>query len=447
MALITQKNRLAPLILLVWCGAAFCQHWYKSTTTGGASYISILITDKSVLYAGTWGSGVFYSIDKGTTWKPMNEGLTNKYIYTLLSTDNVLFAGTEGDGVFKYTTGKRKWESVNRGLHNKVIFSLAERNGVLFAAAWIKGIYRSHDGGNTWIPSGDGLENNVVYTLNTSDSILYAGTASNGVYQSKDNGITWKTTGLSGKSILCILPIQNKVWFGTWKSGIYCYNEGTEKWEIVSLIPGEPVRSFVFKRNTQTAYCAKRSIGVYHSVDFGISCTYTGLAGYDVFSLAALDDRIIAGTWGNGLFIRKDTDTAWANICKALDGSFYSETAKAKKKERAFMQKNRRIEKLHMPMIKMHPAEMDDFSKGRIICAHTCNPGKLQVCYIVKNDGKVSVGISDYSGRLQKENVTIVKGGEKQKISFCADGLTPGIYYITLRTLVDKETIPVVHVK
>ena len=56
-----------------------------------------------VVYAGSAASGVYVSTDGGTSWARMNDGLRNRDVRTLaLSADGrVLYAGTYGEGVFR----------------------------------------------------------------------------------------------------------------------------------------------------------------------------------------------------------------------------------------------------------------------------------------------------------------------------------------------------------
>src|SRR5205814_6449544 len=60
----------------------------------------------SILYAGTYGAGVFTSSDAGVTWNALSDGLTNLYVRALAldprEPTNV-YAGTDGTGVFALT--------------------------------------------------------------------------------------------------------------------------------------------------------------------------------------------------------------------------------------------------------------------------------------------------------------------------------------------------------
>jgi hypothetical protein len=55
--------------------------------------------DPDILYAGTFGGGVFKSTDGGNSWIAVNTGLTNSYILSLAIdpvNPNILYAGSAG---------------------------------------------------------------------------------------------------------------------------------------------------------------------------------------------------------------------------------------------------------------------------------------------------------------------------------------------------------------
>ncbi len=63
-------------------------------------------TSPGIVYAGTWGYGVYVSEDGGSTWTPLNEGLENLYITKLAVSETepkMLYAGTDYGGVWSTT--------------------------------------------------------------------------------------------------------------------------------------------------------------------------------------------------------------------------------------------------------------------------------------------------------------------------------------------------------
>ena len=433
------------IIILICIINLSAQPWNREVITGGASYISKLTFDNSVIYAATWGSGVYYSRDKGSSWKPMNKGLTNQYIYTLIAVGKSLLAGTEGGGVYKCSKKKKVWWPSIRGLGGNVVFSLVEKDGVLLAATWQKGLFRSLDGGNSWKISSKGLGSSVIYTVHASKNSFYAGASKNGAYISKDEGVTWENIGLAGMSILCIHSLDSVVLFGTWKHGVFRLQENTGEWEKIEGAFGESVKSVAYKEGDGSLYCAKRMMGIYKSGDYGETWNYIGLAGQDVFSIAALHDRIITGTWGNGVFTLRDGNTEWNNTYKALNGRKinYSE----KKAEDVPVESYNKPSVAEKSPLAGTQRDVHELSKSHITLVKTCYSGRLVVCYKVKNGGKVSLSLYDHRGKVRKEKVLVVEGEKVQETSFCTEALKNGIYFISLHTLVDRRVVAVMHLK
>ena len=83
------------------------------TTTGPFTKVIKAVTfspgDTSVVFAGTFGWGVFKSTDGGAGWVSRKSGLTNTYVRSLLALSSMtVFCGTN-DGVFKSTNGGTAW--------------------------------------------------------------------------------------------------------------------------------------------------------------------------------------------------------------------------------------------------------------------------------------------------------------------------------------------------
>lgn len=69
-------------------------------------YVKTLETWNTVIFAGTDGGGVFFSLDTAKTWKPLNDGLFNFSISSLKVQNITLYAGTHGNGIFKMNLEK-----------------------------------------------------------------------------------------------------------------------------------------------------------------------------------------------------------------------------------------------------------------------------------------------------------------------------------------------------
>ncbi len=175
-----------------------------------------------------WGSGVYKSLDGGTTWQ--NMGLPNsEHIGKILvdpRNSNVVYVAAEGPlwssggdrGLYKTSDGGATWQQVlsideNTGVTD-IEFHPSNPN-VLYAAAYQRrrhtwsllgggpnsGIYKSTDNGATWrkvktgLPSGDVGKIGLAVTP-ASPNLVYATVEANekerGFYRSQDEGESWE---------------------------------------------------------------------------------------------------------------------------------------------------------------------------------------------------------------------------------------------------------------
>ncbi len=77
--------------------------------------------------------GVFLSTDSGTSWIPVNAGLTSADIWSLAVNDTYLFAATYGGGVFLSTNNGGGWTKVTTDVASKNATALAFSGTNLFA--------------------------------------------------------------------------------------------------------------------------------------------------------------------------------------------------------------------------------------------------------------------------------------------------------------------------
>ncbi len=78
--------------------------WTATSFTRDTRALAIDPSDARVIYAGTYGSGVWVSTDAGATWTELNAGLTCNRVLSLVARGNpspMLLAGTEGGAVFR----------------------------------------------------------------------------------------------------------------------------------------------------------------------------------------------------------------------------------------------------------------------------------------------------------------------------------------------------------
>ncbi len=159
----------------------------------------------SRVYAGTWGGGVFRSLDGGANWTRINQGLTNLVVTCVavnpVNPSNVLVGTFEG-GIFWSTNGGDSWASSNVGLLDYRVWALAidpQQPNTVYAGTQEEGIFRSTNGGGSWAQRSSGLGSMDIYSLvvdPTDSSRIYAGSHQGSSYRSENGGNSW--TSLSG---------------------------------------------------------------------------------------------------------------------------------------------------------------------------------------------------------------------------------------------------------
>ncbi len=188
--------------------------------------VHALASKSGVIYAGTWGFGVYISSDNGTTWTQLNNGFGGFLTIQTLSVagSGDIFAGTIGGGIFKLAYGTTTWTKVA----NQNVWSLGSTSTTIFAGTYGDGLYRSLDGGKTWTKLTS-LGVTFVYSISAdAGNKIYLSSITSGVQVSSDDGNTWSDLGLNyaGVSSVIANPNSNNVFVGTKSGSIYKSSDG-----------------------------------------------------------------------------------------------------------------------------------------------------------------------------------------------------------------------------
>jgi photosystem II stability/assembly factor-like uncharacterized protein len=284
---------------------------------GTVTALATLPDQTDLIYAGSWGSGVFKSVDHGDTWTFASHGLTNLFVYSLAidpTNPDIVYAGTYYDGVYKTVDGGDNWTQVSDGLNDSaVVYVLAvnpENPEILFAGTrgdnndntsycsgtiynWGGGVFRSANGGASWTQVDGGQACGYVYGMAidpTDADIVYVASHEKGVLKSTDGGLTfsYKNTGLSDlatRTIVVDPDVPSRLFVSSWHGGaVFISNNSGTSWSTVN----------------------------------------SGISGYNVFKLGLDPDyrsssncAALYGTvWGsgNGLIRSLNCGSTWANL-------------------------------------------------------------------------------------------------------------------------------------
>ena len=167
--------------------------------------------DPDIVYAGTYGAGIYVSRDGGQTWTPSSQGLGKGTVGSIAidpNDPNIVYAGLfDQGGVFRSTDGGQSWEAANTGLDLDSAWdwgALVEVDRAdsqrLYYSGCSDGLYLSTDGGQSWRQQGGHCPMIVDFAVDPADAKhLYAAShapASSGcragVFETTDGGQTWK---------------------------------------------------------------------------------------------------------------------------------------------------------------------------------------------------------------------------------------------------------------
>ncbi len=314
--------------------------WTSGGPYGGEVYaLAINPTTPSTLYAGTYGAGVFKSIDSGGTWAATNTGLTTSYVRGLAIdplTPSTLYATTFGAaGVFRSIDSGATWAAANTGLTGLFVNALAinPATPATLYAGTSAGVFKSTDSGGAWAAVNTGLNSLNVSSLAINPltpATLYAGTHSfGGVFKSTDSGGTWAAAGLTNLSSVLALAINPEtpttlyvgLDFGVFKS---IDSGGT--W--VKSGPNRQVNALAINPSTPATLYAGTNDGIFKSIDSGgtwatvdTGLTNPGLTNPIIQVLAinpSAPATLYAGMIGGGVFKTINSGGTWAPATTGL---------------------------------------------------------------------------------------------------------------------------------
>lgn len=208
---------------------------WRSIGMGGGGWFTTITIDTlnpGTVYVGSDVGGFYKSTDYGSSWRILNNGLTDYYVEKIVphpQNPNVIYLGTWG-GIHKSTDGGETWVPKRNGFPapsrsnytapiGALTFDPANPN-ILYAGIgmprvtdaetlkWKKvptkgAVFKSTDEGETWqmLRETTGIDTTAMFYSLAVDphnsNVIFAGTHL-GVYRSTDAGLTWelKNSGL-----------------------------------------------------------------------------------------------------------------------------------------------------------------------------------------------------------------------------------------------------------
>jgi len=315
-------------------------------------------TDANIVYAGTYGGGVFKSEDAGQTWSAANTGPINTFttwVNTLAIhpfTPTILYLGGYLSGVYQSLDSGASWDGVyiinDVYKANTTHFAINPSDPTVLYASTFSGVIKSVSGGSQWSPSGlsgsflrdvvihpvtpttvFAIDHGKVYqTLNSgtswqvltqvvslnyppwlspitvfdldidplTPSTLYLGT-SQGVFKSVDTGATWQTTALTNTLVQVVKahPLTPTLVYAGTSTGVWASADGGANWNAIGARNLNVQVLEIQPTRPDILWLGTNGQGVIKLQDGLVSPANTGLYGVQVMDLAI--DPVISSTY------------------------------------------------------------------------------------------------------------------------------------------------------
>ncbi|MDZ7373448.1 MAG: hypothetical protein ONB23_05700 [candidate division KSB1 bacterium] len=293
-------------------GARLTQAQWTRLNGPYSDMISCLAAGPQGLFAGTYGHGVFRSLDGGRTWESISQGIEYLDVQALGALPAGLFASVwyAGAGyLYMFDPGSETWLQVGTlSLPGDVIKAFIQVGGTIVCGTYSGQIYRSRDGGLQWEPGG---QTHTIECFAMIDSALFAGTWGGGLYVSPDTGKTWECLGgVDFNVYVSSLLAMGRTLYIAFGDCIYTYELDQRVWTKLAEFPAATGWSALASLGTRI-YWAMPFRGVFLSMDSGRSWQPRDLSGVDVWHLVSTPGNLVAGTHDLGVFTSLDDGSTW----------------------------------------------------------------------------------------------------------------------------------------
>ncbi len=307
--------------------------WIRITPKEMRHTVEALSVYGATLYAGTYGSGVFRSDDKGNSWTSVNDGLTDRTVSTLLVVnEDTVFAGTLEGGIFRTMDGGDSWVETNTGLTNTTVGKLAVIGKTIYARMGERLVY-SVNGGESWQPAKFSSRPNeyLFSTLSVSEGELYVGAirfgprAEGGVVggvfrlDERNNALVQVITNDELTGIQCLEIVGTTFYIGTQRDGIYKWEKDSDPWTTDLGLKGHFITALSI--NGENVYAGTDRGEIYRSEKAGKPwrlVNSTDMAGSSISGLKWVGSTLYASAWGKGVIRSVNGGDSWTPINDGL---------------------------------------------------------------------------------------------------------------------------------
>lgn len=384
------------------------------------------------------------SIPFSDSWVETNWTETNSF-FNLSSSQNEVFAriwdSFGGGRMFLAANDGKSWTPIASADSSVDILSIIMLESGMLAGTW-NGFYQSTDDGATWnalAPTGIPADA-PIWSVEKVNATLYAG-LTGAVYTSIDNGSTWTALGsgiAAGARITSLVASGDALYAGSTSHGVFKWTNGGTSWMAINTnLTDKHISQLVALDNQLVALTLT---GVYLSSNGGASWAADTSGLKKVNCMVTVNDRVIAGTDGNGTFLLDNNGVTWNtfNMGMPADARIWS---LAINRDGIFAGTSSGIWFLSSPNTVNGVKDMTVPTTIRLEQNYP-NPFKTSttISFYVPSQSYVSLKIYDMQGREVATLIAEETAPGYYSRNWNATGLSSGIYVCRLQAGSNSET-------
>ena len=310
--------------------------WIQTNGPYGGEVRALYAAPKGVLFAGTWGAGIFRSTNRGNTWTPVNTGLAYDpgegfaHVEVFAQKGEVLYVGTQG-GLYASTDGGNTWHYVSSFRKHESISGIVVIGDRIYVGTLNTGIWYSDDDGGSWLQVNDGFGPQSVRELTSIGTTLIAGGHRLFRKRANEDALTPINDDFFVQRVESFAVMDGLLYVGAYTNEGELFKSKDEGDSLTGITP-EKMRNPVIALAVfgATVYAGTYGSGVFRSDDSGDSWTAVneGLTDQKVCALLAVnEDTVFAGTAEGGIFRTMDGGISWVEANTGLTNTRVGELA------------------------------------------------------------------------------------------------------------------------
>ncbi|HXI13648.1 MAG TPA: hypothetical protein VNM92_13545 [Thermoanaerobaculia bacterium] len=312
--------------------------WTTTAPAGVGDPVALAILPSGALLAGGL-KGISKSTNGGSSWINLNNGLPTRLtrdgsdFVTDIAIDSedpqLLYASLLYSGIYSSMDGGSSWQASGEPTSSSTPAAVVARAGLAYAASQSRGILRTQDRGATWLLSNRGYSTQEVRFVKPMPDdlmMLFAGTFDNGLFVTADRGQTWRAVLGLPVTVMMSMAVApsdpSTIYLGTGGAGLWKSSDRGTTWSQAATAIG-PSGTITFidvdPVNSSIVYAALRGAGVYKSIDGGRSWANIGGSLRDVdfvdqLSIDPNDPMTLYVPLAAGTVVSRDGGMTWTTI-------------------------------------------------------------------------------------------------------------------------------------